>query len=194
MKYRLYIDEVGNSDMGASGNPNHRYLNLTGVIIDLDYVRTVLHPETEALKHKYFDSHPDDPIVFHRRELIRRLKPFQALNDPRLRASFDKDLLEHFSRWDYMVISVTVDKLEHKTRYSVWTYHPYHYCLHILLERYVKFLEGYQQKGDVMAEARGGKEDRKLKDSFTRIFEQGTDYVTAERFQSVLTSRQLKLK
>jgi len=28
MKYRLYVDEVGNPDMGASEDPNHRYLSL----------------------------------------------------------------------------------------------------------------------------------------------------------------------
>lgn len=35
MKYRLYIDEVGSSDMGASHEPNHRYLSLTGIIMEL---------------------------------------------------------------------------------------------------------------------------------------------------------------
>jgi hypothetical protein len=56
------------------------------------------------------------------------------------------------------------------------------------------FLEGEQSQGDVMAEARGGVEDRKLKDSFTRIYENGTDFVNKERFQNVLTSKELKLK
>ena len=38
MKHRMYIDEVGNSDLGASQDPNHRYLSLTGVVFDLAYV------------------------------------------------------------------------------------------------------------------------------------------------------------
>ena len=41
---------------------------------------------------------------------------------------------------------------------------------------------------------RGGKEDRKLKNSFSRLWEDGTEYVTPERFQKVLTSKQLKVK
>jgi len=45
-----------------------------------------------------------------------------------------------------------------------------------------------------MAESRGGKEDRKLKDSFSRLWKDGTDYLTPERFQSVLSSKQLKVK
>src|SRR5437016_5157416 len=34
---RMYVDEVGNADLKASSDPNHRYLSLTGVVIDLDY-------------------------------------------------------------------------------------------------------------------------------------------------------------
>ena len=82
MKYRLYIDEVGNSDIGSSRNPNHRYLSLTGVIAELDYVRDVLYPDLEELKRRYFGSHPDDPIVLHRKELVNKKPPFAALNDP----------------------------------------------------------------------------------------------------------------
>lgn len=194
MKYRLYIDEVGNSDLGASTDPNHRYLSLTGIIIGLDHVKTVLHPGIEGLKQRYFNSHPDSPIVFHRREMVRRLHPFHALNDPTVRAAFDQELLLCLQEWDYSVVSVTIDKLDLQSRYSIWVYPPYHYCLHVLLERYVMFLEGQSESGDVMAEARGSSEDRKLKESFTLSYERGTDYVAAQRFQTALTSREIKLK
>lgn len=194
MKYRLYIDEVGNSDMGASEDPNHRYLNLTGVIIDLEHVKRVVYPQMEALKQRFFNSHPDEPVILHRREITRQTDRFFILKDPEIRALFDVDLLNYLRDWDYRVISVTIDKLELQKRYQVWTYHPYHYCLHVLLERYVMFLENQNAQGDVMAEARGGKEDSKLKDSFTRIYSQGTQFVDFSRFQAVLTSRQIKLK
>jgi len=45
-----------------------------------------------------------------------------------------------------------------------------------------------------MAESRGGKEDRRLKLSFRRLWEKGTDYVSFKLFQSVFTSRELKVK
>lgn len=94
MKYRLYVDEVGNPDLESSDDPNHRFLSLTGV----------------------------------------------------------------------------------------------------LLERFVFFLQRVNARGDVMAESRGGKEDRRLKDSFHRLWEKGTDYVEPKWFQAALTSRQLKVK
>jgi hypothetical protein len=45
-----------------------------------------------------------------------------------------------------------------------------------------------------MAESRGGREDVRLKDSFNRLWEIGTEFVAPARFQSRLTSRQLKVK
>lgn len=45
-----------------------------------------------------------------------------------------------------------------------------------------------------MAESRGGKEDKRLKESFSRLWEKGTEYVTAEKFQNVFTSKELKVK
>jgi hypothetical protein len=57
----MYVDEVGNADLKASREPNHRYLSLTGVVFDLDYVDRVVAPQLEALKKKYFKRHVDDP-------------------------------------------------------------------------------------------------------------------------------------
>ena len=84
VKYRMYIDEVGNSDLDSSKNPNERYLSLTGVIIDLDYVSTVLHPQLEAIKQRYFKSHPDDPLILHRKEIVNKNYPFHSLKEPEI--------------------------------------------------------------------------------------------------------------
>ena len=93
MKYRLYIDEVGNPDLGASADPSHRLFSLT-----------------------------------------------------------------------------------------------------VMVERFVLWLRQRDAQGDVMSESRGGKEDRRLKDSFERVFEQGSDFVPPDQFRARLTSRQLKVK
>lgn len=54
-EYRLYVDEVGNSDLKASRNPNHRYLSLTGVILKLGYVASTVFPTMEELKKNFLD-------------------------------------------------------------------------------------------------------------------------------------------
>ncbi len=188
------MDEVGNPDLGNSDNPNHRFLSLTGVIISLDHVKSALHPEMEALKAKYFASHPDDPVILHRKELLNAKPPFQSLGDMEVKKAFDRNLLHCLKQWEYTVITVCLDKKKHRETYDTWRYDPYHYCLAILLERFNFWLNRHDTTGDIMAESRGGKEDRRLKDSFHRLWEQGTDFVEPKEFQRSFTSRQLKVK
>ncbi len=194
MKYRMYVDEVGNSDLDSSSNPLHRFLSLTGVIIDLSYVRKTLYPEMEKLKADFFNSHPDDPIILHRKEILNAKPPFEVLRNDKQREKFDKSIIRKLNSWEYVVISVCLDKKSHKETYDVWRYDPYHYCLTLLLERYTFFLEQYGSRGDVMAESRGGKEDRRLKDSFLNLWNEGTEYISPTRFHNVFTSKQLKVK
>lgn len=195
MKYRIYIDEVGNSDLRSSSNEEHRFLCLTGVIFELEYVRDILQPELEALKAKYFDSHPDDPIIFHRKELLQKKHPFTALANSQKSKNFDKEFLELLAKWDYKVIGVVIDKHEHNTNYAeTWKYDPYHYCQEILLERFKLFLSIQDAIGDVMIESRGGKEDMRLKKSFRNLLEKGTHYVTAKELQERISSLELKVK
>ena len=194
MKYRIYVDEVGNPDLESSENPNHRFLSLTGVILELGYVQETLHPQMEALKAKYFKSHPDEPVIFHRKDLIGAKPPFEALRDPITRDTFDRELLGLLASWNYTVVSVCLDKKRHKQQYTTWRYDPYHYCLDIVLERFIFLLEQRNAVGDVMGESRGGKEDRRLKASFAKLWLEGTSFVDPAKFQRRLTSGQLKVK
>lgn len=190
----MYVDEVGNADLRSSDDPNHRFLSLTGVVIKLGHVESAVHPQLEDLKSRFFGSHPDDPVILHRKELVNRRGPFAGLRDPAVNAAFDTELLGFMRSWDYTVISVCLDKKAHKEKYTVWQYDPYHYCLAVLLERYVYFLNRRGVQGDVIAESRGGKEDRRLKESFARLCEKGSGYADAAQMTGALTSRQLKVK
>jgi hypothetical protein len=190
----MYVDEVGNPDLESSDIPNHRFLSLSGVICDLDFATDILHPEMEALKAKHFGSHPDEPIVLHRKEIMNAEYPFRNLCDREARIAFDEDLLNCLAKWDFTVITVCLDKKRHKETYTTWRYDPYHYCLAVLLERFNFWLNRHACHGDVMAESRGGREDRRLKDSFSRLWQQGTEFVEPAQFQKSLTSSQLKVK
>lgn len=194
MKYRLYVDETGNHDMENVQDPNHRFLGLVGVALSLQEIRDRLGPRLEGLKRRHFPYDPDDPPVLHRKELVNRRHPFHTLRDPLVEHAFNSDLLAFLEKTEYRVFAVVIDKKEHRDRYTTWRFEPYHYCMTVMLERYVFLLESQQATGDVMAESRGGVEDRKLKDSYTRLFERGTDFVDTTRFQKTLTSRELKVK
>ncbi len=192
--YRIYIDEVGNSDLGSAENPNHRFLSLTGIIFAHDYIKTTVHPQLESMKSEFFSSHPDEPVIFHRKEMLNAKYPFHVLRDSVKRSEFNDRLLACLHKWEYTVITVVIDKLDHKKQYSVWKYDPYHYCLAVMLERYLFFLQQRSSHGDALAESRGGKEDIRLKNSFTGLWENGTQFVEGSQFQQFLTSRKLKIK
>jgi len=194
MKYRMYVDEVGNPDLSSSANPLHRYLSLTGVIMELGYVDAVAHPKLEGMKRSYFGSHVDDPVILHRKELLRSRAPFNSLSAPETRSRFDAELLRLLGELEYSVVTVVMDKRAHLDRYRVWRADAYHYCTEVLLERYVMWLAARDARGDVMAESRGGKEDRRLKDSFARLCAEGTAQITSDDLLRHLTSRQLKVK
>ena len=193
-KYRMYIDETGNTDLNHTDDPNHRFLSLTGVIVDLGHIRETVHPEMEALKVRYFDSHPDEPVIFHRKEMVNRKRPFANLRDMRVEYAFNQDLLKCLREWEYRVVTVCLDKKNHVETYGAWVRDPYHYCMAILLERFNFWLNRRRSKGDVMAESRGGGDDRRLKKAFLDIWESGTNYVAREQFQRTLTSKNLKIK
>ena len=193
-KYRIYIDETGNSDLKNSNNPNHQFLCLAGVAMDLQYVRDIFQPKLERLKNTYFNSHPDEPIVFHRKELLYANPPFSILQDENLRAKFNHDYLTFLDKSEFTIISVLIDKQEHNEGYETWKYDLYHYCQEILLERFRLFLHLKNSIGDVMIESRGGKEDMRLKKSFEKLMENGTQYLKPEELSAVITSKQLKVK
>jgi hypothetical protein len=190
----MYIDEVGNHDLEvATRDPNHRYLSLTGVIFDLEYVRSTVVPRLDALKWTHFASHPDAPVVLHRHELVNGKSPFESLREPGRSAAFNTDLLVLIEELDYTVVTVVIDKLEHLTRYRQWSAHPYHYCLLVLVERFVLELGRLGEVGDVMAESRGRREDLALKDAYRGIYETGSENVSRAVVQRRLTSKELKL-
>ena len=194
-KFRIYIDETGNPDLNSSDNPNHRFLSLTGVIIDLEYVKNVLAPDLDKFKIKFFDPHPDEPIILHRKEILNKRHPFENLRNPEVEKKFNICLLKNLKEWNYKIITILIDKKEHKEKYQSWKYDPYHYCLGVLMERYLFFLEEENDNvGDVMIESRGGKEDMRLKKSYSYLYSNGTEYIEAKKFHQFLTSKQLNVK
>lgn len=192
--YRVYIDEVGNHDLTHTEDPNQRFLSLTGIILESEYTLNTVQPEMNQIKQRYFQHDPDESIIFHRKEIINKRSPFHALRNPETEMAFNQDILSALERWDYKVITVVIDKKAHRERYQIWHYHPYHYCLKVLLERFILFLHYGGYRGDVMVEKRGGEEDKKLMDSYNRLYEHGTDDISKEVWQNRLTSNQLKLR
>ncbi len=194
-RYRLYVDESGDHTYYESEDSAKRYLGLTGVFIESEYYRTTFQPEMERFKQKHFPHNPDEPVILHRADIIDRSGSFWRLRDTEKEQAFNKDFLQFIREQDYCIITVVIDKKTHIERYSNVAYHPYHYCLTALLERYCGFLNFYNAQGDVLAESRGGTEDRQLKRAYQRLYREGTWSSRKPKFfQRALTSSEIKVK
>lgn len=183
---------MGNADLkGAAKDPNVRYLSLTGIIMKVAAHTRRLQPAIDRLKAVHIGDIGDNPVVLHRRDIVRREGYFSVLQDDEKRARFDADLLEIIEDQPFQVITVTIDKRERLERYVVWRYDPYHYCLQMLVERYVQWMNRLNLTGDVVIEARFKKVDKKLKASFSRLWHEGSDKVPAAVMQRRLGSKDI---
>lgn len=216
--FRLYIDESGDHSYGKRElkklqlktkegiidfsrdyypelhKPDKRYLGITGCIIEKEMYQSAFHPKMEKLKKRHFTFDIDDPLIFHREDIINKRGRFWRLRDSEKESYFNSDLLTFFRDMDYTVIAVVIDKKTHIERYQAFAYHPYHFCLAAILERYCGLLHFYNARGDVMAESRGGSEDKQLKEAYRKIYEGGTQFRHSDFFQGVLTSKEIKIK
>jgi len=157
-----------------------------------DYL--VFHGALEEFKRKYVHHHPDRPVILHREEILNARRAFKVLQDARIKEAFDKALLDVIAAAKFRVVAVVIDKEALFKAFAESAAHPYHLGLGFLLQRYAGYLNHINRVGDVMAEARGGTEDRLLKESYAYIYERGAWQVfKATEFQAALSSSQLKL-
>jgi hypothetical protein len=193
-RYRLYIDESGDHTYYRLEDPPKRYLGLTGTFIETEYYRTTFQPEMERFKQEHFPHNPDEPVILHREDIINRRTSFWRLRETSREQAFNEGLLQFIKEQDFGIITVVIDKKTHIERHGSAAYHPYHYCLTAMLERYCGYLNFYNVQGDVMAESRGRTEDFKLKSAYRKLYREGTWYRNRTFFQQALTSSEIKIK
>jgi hypothetical protein len=189
--FRLFVDEVGHGSMRFSDHPNERYLSLTGIIMRIANEAGKFADDLHKVKIDIFGSRN---VILHRTDITRKEPPFDCLKDTARCAEFDEAILKLLRDSSYRVITVVIDKKEHKNRYRTWQAYPYHYCLMALMERYVMLLQRAGSCGDVMAESRGENDNRKLQDSYARLYSKGTEWVGYKLFQQSLSTKELKIK
>ena len=191
-RYRIYIDESGNPDSKVGADSPHRYLSLTGVMIDEDYARTVVVPTFNKIKSEHFGHWPH-PVIFHRKDIVNKVGPFAVLQDPEKEKKFNSAILSAIAALNYTVITVMIDKHAHKEKYSKWLAHPYHYCMEVITEKYAQWLIRKNGVGDVVAEARTAQVDKKLKNAFRYYYRNGTRFIKKDKMQSLIASHELKV-
>lgn len=191
-RYRLFIDESGDHAYKLLDDPAHRYLALLGVWFRWPEQYRIFKNDLDRLKTKLFDHSPDDPVVLHRSKIINLRGAFGRLRDADNRSEFEEGVLRVIERAEFAMICVIIDKKAHLGRY-VSPFHPYHYALTALVDRYCWWLNFKNSTGDVMTEARGKREDAQLISAYDRLYESGTLITKPQIHQRVLTSRSVKV-
>ena len=196
-RFRLYIDESGDHVFKHLEQPVHRYLCLLGVWFkNPDYES--FHRNLEQIKQELFDPHPDDPVILHREDIVHRRGVFSRLRDPQKAQHFDERLLAIIGEANFHVVAVVIDKkaLVDQVGSLDGTLHPYHKGVDFICEQYRDYLINLQGCGDVMAESRGGSEDRLLKNVYETVGKTVMGWLPkgSGPFQPAITSRELKVK
>lgn len=191
----MYVDESGDHVISANwSNPDARYLGLTGVVIASDTYRTRTHPEFWSFKQEFFPHDPDYPVILVRNRIAKKLGPFGVLGDSEVAVRWEQQFIRFLNDHVSRIFTVVIDKQAHRDNNGGDARHPYNYCAAVLTEKYGLWLRSVGARGDVLAESRGGREDRDLKSGFREVMDSGTDGLSATELQKVVTSRELKMR
>lgn len=192
-RYRLYLDESGDHTYKQLNDVASRYLGLLGVWFRQADEYVVFADDLEKFKRDIFGARPDKPVVLHRSDIINRKGPFGILCNTAVQQRFDEGLLGVIHRAKFRMVCVVIDKQTHSEKYTS-PFHPYHYCLTAMVDRYSGWLNYKSAVGDVMAEARGKEEDLQLAQAYRRVYESGTLMFSHEHHQKALTSHDIKIQ
>lgn len=192
-RYRLYIDESGDHIYNLLGDLSQRYLALLGVWFRQSDDYLAFSDNLERFKRGIFGPRPDKPVILHRTDIINRRGAFGLLCNPEIHEKFNAELLEVVRNARFTMVCVVIDKQNQLEEYAS-PFHPYHYCLAAMMDRYSGWLNYKNVVGDVLAESRGREEDLQLKQAYRRVYESGTLMFDHRHHKRALTSRDIKIQ
>ena len=178
--YYVFLDESGHHGLKTI-NQEYPILLLCGCVVEKEYYKNQVILEYNRLKKEYFDR---ENIILHSRDIRKWQNDFKALGDIKLRHKFYQDLDDLIKNTDFTIISAAILKNDLIDQYGPQANNPYDLSLTFILERIVFYTDRLKcNKINVIAEARGKKEDAKLHDQYQIIINNGTKYVSADRFR-----------
>lgn len=200
--YAIFIDENGDANLkninkcinnNKDIDPNNIYFNITGCIVKRDDL-FLIRNDVMGIKNKYWEqgkylyrkngNETHQRVCFHSSEIRGRKGAFSDkvinYND------FINDLSEVMKNLPVQLISMCIDKEKLCRRHGTNAWHPYCTGLTFMLERYVNFILEEGEKGIIILEGRGKKEDRTILDHIKNIMDEGTYYVPPYLFKDKL--------
>lgn len=163
----VYADESGDHGLDRI-DPGYPIFVLAFVIMRReDYVGKIT-PALQRLKFKYWGH---DQVVFHEREIRKKLGPFSILTNSETKAEFMEDLSALIENARFRLAVAAIDKSRLVKEYSS-ARNPYELALSLCMERLLMCMRVSRQGGKlvhVIFEARGRNEDNSLELEFRRI-------------------------
>ena len=178
----VYLDETGDHTLEIVDR-DFPIFALTMFICNVQDYREKIVPAVYALKMDFFGH---EGYVLHSRDIRKRQGPFKFLGDPAKRRAFYERINQVMRGQPYSLITTVIRKQVHRDRYGKMADNPYGLAMDFSLERLLPLLESKGQTSvKLVAEARGRKENKDLELSFLRTVNNGTYYVSAQRFKAV---------
>ncbi|SKB00056.1 Protein of unknown function [Caloramator quimbayensis] len=194
--YILFVDENGDSNLKYIKkciinkhlpDNNNRFLTITGTIVKKEDLTNIKN-KILALKQKYWENGMFyykghlKRVCFHSVDIRTKKGPF---SDKIIRYNdFIIDLSAILDEIPAIIVSSTIDKYNLYMKYNS-PYNPYNLSLNFVLERFVKYILKPGEKGIVILEARGEKDDKKLLDHIKFIIDNGTNVVSSNYFSKI---------
>jgi hypothetical protein len=178
----VYIDEAGDHSLEREDEGFPVFVLVLMVCDIVTYTQNIV-PVVYQLKMDYFGH---EGVILHSRDIRKAQGSFVFLNDPSNRQPFYERINRIMLEAEYRLIASVISKQKHKERYGKNAANPYELSLEFALERLIPLLEGAgQTEIQLIAESRGKREDGELELTFLRTVNNGTDYVSAERFRRI---------
>lgn len=188
----LAIDENGTVDLKGIRNNfrkvysdkahNDRWFTISGIAINrseyprfVDLINTVKYSHWDDGCFNY--SNGNKRVVFHSREVRKRIGPFNPKNINY--SSLMDDITAVIDQINFDVYSSTIDKAEHILKYSN-PYPVYNLCMEFIIERYCRSLKRLGQNGILLLESRGKREDKEILTYIVGLLENGNRYFSGE--------------
>lgn len=200
--YIMFIDESGDSnlkgikkkiDKEEEIKEGDRFFTITGCVINKNDLKNIAEVFIE-IKNKYWkngkylysNKKGQDKalkkVCFHSSEIRGRKSPFSK--DDIEYDEFIMDLSKLMAGLSITIFSATIDKEQHCRKY-LNPHNPYHLCLDFILERFVKHFLGKEEKGCLILEARGKREDKIILDHIKNRIDNGTYFVPRTYFNKI---------
>ena len=190
MSLVVYLDEAGDHSLQLLDRDFPIFTLVMLICEQSTYLEKII-PMVCKLKMDYFGH---EAVILHSRDIRKAQGDFGFLTDPFKRPPFYERINQIMSM-DFMLIASVIRKQAHKDRYGMWAENPYDLAFKFALERLLPLLEKMgQNEVDLVAEARGMREDNELRLSFLRVVNYGTEYNSAERFKKIQFNLHFKSK